>query len=39
VRDEFIAVPALFDQAQVLTTLDGKPLVVLTTTASQHQSG
>ena len=31
--------PALFAQAQALTSLGSTPLVVLTTTASDHASG
>ena len=35
-RDEYAAMPALFAQAQGLTSLGSAPLVVLTTTASVH---
>lgn len=38
-RDDFATMPALFAQAQTLTTLDRKPLVVITTTGEQHADG
>jgi hypothetical protein len=36
-RDEFSTYPDLFRQAQALTTLDGKPLVVVTATIDALQ--
>ena len=38
-RDQYAAMLALFAQAQALTSLESTPLVVLTTTASDHASG
>jgi pimeloyl-ACP methyl ester carboxylesterase len=38
-RDEYVALPALFAQARALTTLGDTPLVVLTATASPHRPG
>ncbi len=38
-RDDFATMPALFSQAQQLTTLGSMPLVVLTSTGEQHAEG
>ena len=39
VRDEYVALPALFGQARALTTLGDTPLVVLTATSSPNGPG
>jgi pimeloyl-ACP methyl ester carboxylesterase len=38
-RDDFATTSGLLAQAQTLTTLDGKPLVVLTSTGGTHPEG
>ena len=38
-RDEISIVPTLFEQSQALTSLDGRPLAVLTATASLEGEG
>jgi hypothetical protein len=38
-RDELSMIPAVFEQAQALTTLSGRPLVVLSTSDSLHTAG
>jgi hypothetical protein len=38
-RDESATMPALFSQAQALTSLGSTPLVALTATASPHAPG